>query len=57
MLGIILRVIAIILWVVAAANQVLFHQGELDLIAWGLAFYGTGCLLGGVGPGWPVRGA
>ena len=39
MLGIILRVIAIILWIVAAANQILFKQGELDLIAWGLAFY------------------
>ena len=50
MLSLILRVIALILFVVAACNQVLFSQPELDLIAWGLAAWVLATLLEGVGP-------
>jgi uncharacterized membrane protein YuzA (DUF378 family) len=57
MLGIILRVIALILFVVAALNQTLFGQPELDLIAWALAAWVLATLVGGYGPQWPVRQA
>ncbi len=50
MLSLILRIVAFILFVVAALNQVLFDQPELDLIAWGLAAWVLATLLGGVGP-------
>jgi len=55
MLGILLRVVAVILFVVGAANQTLFKQGELDLIAWGLAAWCLATLVGGYGPQWPTR--
>lgn len=57
MLGILLRVVAVILFVVGASNQVLFSQPELDLYGWALACW---CLattpVGGYGPQWN-RGA
>lgn len=52
MISIILRVLACIVFLVAGFNQTLFHQGELDLIAFGLAFWVAATLLGGVGPEW-----
>lgn len=55
MLGIILRVVALILFVVGALNQTLFGQGELDLALWGLAAWVLATLVGGYGPQWPVR--
>jgi len=50
MLSLILRIIALILFVLAACNQVLFSQPELDEIAWGLAAWVLSTLLAGVGP-------
>lgn len=50
MIGLLLRIVAFILFLVAAFNQTLFGQGELDLIAFGLAFWILATLLGGWGP-------
>jgi hypothetical protein len=57
MVSLILRVVAFILFLVAGFNQTLFHQGELDLIAFGLAAWVLATLLGGYGPAspWPGR--
>lgn len=52
MLGIILRVIAFLLFVLAAANQTVFSQPPADLIAWGLAAWVLAILVGGYGPQW-----
>lgn len=38
MLGLILLVIAGLLFLLAAVNQTIFEQGPQDLIAWGLAW-------------------
>lgn len=53
MIGIILRVVAFILFLVAGFNQTLFGQGELDLIAFALACWVVAALVGGYGPPWP----
>jgi len=55
MLGIILRVIACLLFLLAAVNQTVFSQPPQDLVAFGLLAWCLGALLGGIGPGWPVR--
>ena len=51
MLGIILRVIAFILFLVAAVNQTLFEQSPQDLVAFGLAAWVLATLVGGWMPG------
>lgn len=51
MIGIVLRVVAVILFVVAGLNQTLFGQGELDLVAWGLGCWCLATLIGGYWPG------
>jgi len=48
MLGIVFRVVALILFLVAGVNQTLFNQGPADLIAFGLASWVLGTLLDGV---------
>ncbi len=48
MIGVVLRVLAFILFVVAGVNEVLLGQPALDLIAWGLAAWVLATLLGGV---------
>ena len=52
MLGIALRVIAALLFLLAAANQTLLHQGPADLVAWGLFAWVLATLFGGFGPQW-----
>jgi len=52
MFGLILRVFGVICWILAGANQTLLQQPPADLIAWGLALWGAGSLLGGYGPQW-----
>ena len=52
MLGLILRVIAFLLFLLAGANQTLFSQPPADLIAFGLAAWVLATLLGGYGPQW-----
>lgn len=47
MLGIVLRVVAFILFVVAAVNETLFDQGPQDLVAFGLAAWVLATLIGG----------
>ena len=47
MVALICTVVALILFVVAGANETLFDQPPADLIAWGLAFYVLGILLQG----------
>lgn len=56
MLGILLRLLALIAFVLAAANQTIFSQPPADLVAWGLAFWVTATLVGGYGPQWTGRG-
>jgi hypothetical protein len=54
MIGIILRVIAFLLFLLAAVNQSLFEQGPPDLVAFGLAAW----VLATLTDGWPYgRGA
>lgn len=53
MLGIILRVVAFLCFVLAAANQTIFTQPPADLIAWGLACWVLATLVGGYGPAAP----
>lgn len=55
MLGIILRVIAFLLFLVAALNQTLFSQPPADLVAWALAAWVLATLIGGYGPAWPWK--
>ena len=47
MLGIILRVIAFILFLVAAVGQTIFEQPPLDLAYFGLAAWVLATLIGG----------
>lgn len=47
MLGIVLRVIAFLLFLVAAVNQTLFDQTPADLVAFGLASWVLASLIGG----------
>ncbi len=56
MLGLILRVIAFLLFLLAAVNQTLFSQPPADLVAWGLAAWVLATLLDGYGPRSPLRG-
>lgn len=48
MLGIVLRVVAFILFLVGAFNQTLFNQGELDLYGFALACWVLATLVGGI---------
>lgn len=50
MLGILARLIALLLFVLAGVNQTLFSQPPPDLIAFGLAFWVAATLIGGYGP-------
>jgi len=52
MLGIILRVLAFLAFVLAAANQTILSQPPADLVAWGLACWVLATLIGGYGPQW-----
>ncbi len=52
MIGLVLRVVAFILFLVAAFNQTLFDQPPTDLIAFGLAAWVLATLVGGYGPQW-----
>ena len=54
MFSIILRVVALILFLVAACNQTLFHQTPTELVAFGLAAWVLASLLTGVGPAMSV---
>lgn len=47
MLGILLRLVAFILFLVAAFNQTLFQQSPADLVAFGLAAWVLATLIGG----------
>lgn len=47
MLGLILRVVAFLLFCVAALGETLFDQGPADLVAWGLAAWVLSTLLDG----------
>ncbi len=51
MIGVVLRVLAFILFVIAGVNQVLLGQPAIDLIAFGLAAWVLATLLGGVSLG------
>lgn len=50
MLGIALRIIAFLLFVIAAFNQTVFEQPPADLVAFGLACWVLATLLGGFFP-------
>jgi hypothetical protein len=52
MLGIILRVIACLLFLLAAVNQTIFSQPPADLVAFGLLAWCLATLIGGYGPQW-----
>lgn len=54
MISLILLVIAFLLFVLAGANQTLFHQPPADLVAWGLACWALATLLSGLGPYMPI---
>jgi len=53
MIGIILRVIACLLFVIAGCDGTLFDQGPGDLVAFGLAAWVLATLVGGYGPAAP----
>lgn len=53
MLSLILRAVALILFIVAGANNTLFSQGPADLVAFGLAAWVAATLLEGYGPAMP----
>lgn len=55
MLGIVLRVLAFLAFILAAANQTILSQPPPDLIAWGLACWILATLIGRYGPQWPNR--
>lgn len=48
MLGIILRVVAFLLFMLAALNQTVFSQPPVDLIAFGLGAWVLATLVGGI---------
>ncbi len=50
MLGILLRLIAFLLFLLAAVNQTLFSQPPADLVAFGLAAWVLATIVGGYGP-------
>ncbi len=54
LLSIILRVIAFILFIVAALNNSLFSQPPADLVAFGLAAWVLATLVGGIGPAFTI---
>ena len=56
MLGLILRVIAFLLFLLAAVNQTVFSQPPADEVAFGLACWVLATLVGGYGPPSPLRG-
>ena len=51
MLGIVLRVVAFVVFVLAALGQTVLNQAPADLVAWGLAAWVLATLVGDVGPG------
>lgn len=55
MIGLILRVVAFVLFLLAGFNQVIFQQGELDLVAFGLAAWVLATLVGGWGPAFTLN--
>lgn len=55
MIGLILRVVACLLFVLAAVGQTPFGQPPHDLVAWGLAAWVLATLVGGYGPQVPQR--
>lgn len=57
MLSLILRIVALILFVVAAANETLFGQPPVDLVAWGLGAWVLSTLTDGVEAYFRPRGA
>lgn len=48
MISTILRVVAFLLFLLAAVNQTILEQPPVDLVAWGLAAWVLATLLGGV---------
>ncbi len=54
MLSLILRVVAFILFIVAALNNSLFSQPPADLVAFGLAAWVLATLVGGIGPAFTI---
>jgi hypothetical protein len=46
MIALLLRLVALILFVVAALNETLFSQPPADLVAWGLAAWVLSTLVG-----------
>jgi len=48
MLGIFLRIIAFLLFLLAGVNQVIFEQPPADLVAFGLGAWVLATLVGGV---------
>ncbi len=57
MLALILRVVAFLLFLLAACNQTILSQPPADLVAWGLAAWVLATLVGGYGPPSPLRRA
>jgi hypothetical protein len=53
-IGLILRIAAFLLFLLAAVNQTLFQQPPADLVAFGLAAWVLAVLLDGVGPAAPA---
>lgn len=56
MLGLILRVVAFLAFLLAAVNQTVFSQPPADEVAFGLAFWVLATLVGGYGPQWTYGG-
>lgn len=56
MIGLILRVVALLLFLLAGFNQTVFSQAPFDLVAFGLAAWVAATLLEGYGPPVPRRG-
>ena len=55
MIGLILKIVAFLLFVLAAVNQTLFGQPPADLVAFGLACWVIASLVGGYGPASPLH--
>ena len=55
MISLVLRVVAFILFLIAACNQTLFSQPPADLVAWALACWVLATILGGWGPASPLH--
>jgi len=54
-IGLILKIVAFLLFVLAAVNQTLFGQPPADLVAFGLACWVIASLVGGYGPASPLH--